>query len=100
MLVLTIIWCLWFNRNSIIFKNQCRDYILLIFQIISMLTSWIDSLLLGQDSDTFSHTIQHMQQEWDQTHASQAVYEIASSIDIVSLPIPRSDAPTQVVEAA
>ena len=41
-----------------------------------------------------------MQQEWDQAHASQAAHEIASSIGIVSLPIPLSDAPVHVVEAA
>ena len=35
MLVLTIIWCLWLNRNSKIFRNNCRNSILLIIQIIS-----------------------------------------------------------------
>ena len=73
---------------------------MLIFQIISLLTSWIDSLLSGHDSEAFSHVIQHMQQEWDQAHASQAAHEIASSIGIVSLPIPTPDASAQVAEIA
>ena len=48
----------------------------------------------------FSHTIQHMQQEWDQVFAFQAVQDIASSIGIASLPIPPSIALVVVAEAA
>ena len=85
--------------NSIIFRNQSRSYISLVFQIISLLTFWIGSLLTRQDSEVFFHTIQHMQQEWDQAHASQTAHEIAPSIDIISLPIPPPDVTAQVVEA-
>lgn len=83
-----------------IFRNHCRSSHSLIFQIISLLIFWIDSLLSGHDSDAFSHAIQHMQQEQDQAHASQAAHYIASSIGIVSLPIPAPDASTQVAETA
>ena len=100
MLVIAIIWCIWLNRNSMIFRNQSRSYILLIFQIISLLTSWIGSLLSGPNSEVFSHAIHHMQQEWDQAHASQAALDIASSIGIASVPTPPSAALVVVDEVA
>ena len=81
-----------------IFRNQVRSLIMLIFQIISLLTSWIDSLLSGHDSEVFSHAIQHMQNEWDQAHASQAAQNIASSIVMASLLIPSSAAPVVLVD--
>ena len=83
-----------------IFRNQSRSFISLVFQIIFLLTFWIDSLLTWQDSEAFSYAIQYMQQEWDQAHASQAAHEIASSISIASLPIPPPDVPAHVAEAA
>ena len=87
MLVLAIFWCLWLNRNSMIFRNHCRSSLKFIFQIITLLTSWVDSLLTGQESEVFSHAIHHMQQDWD-----QVAHEIASSIGIASIltPVPQA----------
>ena len=81
-----------------IFRNHYRSSLSLIFQVISLLISWVESLLSGHDSEAFSHAIQHMQQEWDQAQASQASHDITSSIGIVSIPIPTSDASTQIAE--
>ena len=100
MLVLAIIWCLWLNRNSMIFRNHCRVSLSLIFQIITWLISWVDFLLTGHDSEAFSHAIQYMQQEWNQAQASQVAHDIASSIGIVSIPIPTPDASSHFTEAA
>ena len=41
-----------------------------------------------------------MQQEWNQAQASQAAPDIASSIGIMSIPIPASDTSTQIAETA
>ena len=59
-LVLAITWYMWLNRN------QCRSLSSLLFQVITLLTSWIDNLLTGHESKVFSQAIQHIQQEWDQ----------------------------------
>ena len=55
MLVLAITWCMWLNRNSMIFRNQCRNLSSLLFQIITLMTSWVDNLLL--DHEIFSQVI-------------------------------------------
>ena len=78
-----------------IFKNNCRNSISFVFQIISILTSWAASLLTGQDSAVLSQAIHHMQQYWD-----QAAQNIASSIGIISVPTPGPDAAAQVAEIA
>ena len=38
MLVLAILWWLWLNRNSMIFRNQGRSLSLILFQILQLMT--------------------------------------------------------------
>ena len=80
MLVLAIIWCMWLKRNSIIFRNQCRNLSsLFCLQSLGLVVMF---LLSGHESEVFSQAIQYMQQKWDQVQANQAAHAIAISISI------------------
>ena len=65
-----------------------------------MLISWVGILLTGHEFEVFSHAIQHMQQEWSQVQAYQAVHDIATSIGIAGIPDSVPSASHQLVEAA
>ena len=83
-----------------IFRNQCRNLSSLLFQIITLLTSWIDNLLTRHESEVFFQAIQHMQQEWDQTQANQAAHAIATSIGISMAPDAVPGTPNMTIESA
>ena len=70
----------------------------MLFQIITLLTSWIDNLLTRHESEVFFQAIQHMQQEWDQTQVNQVAHAIATSIGISVTPDAVSGPP--IVESA
>ena len=72
--MMAILWSLWFNRNSVIFRRHGKNLSSLLYQILHLTSYWTDTLLIGHGSviSSISQAIQQIQHDLDQVHTVQA----------------------------
>ena len=66
-LVFTILWTIWNNRNAVIFRNSSFNLAFFFFHIFHLASSWV-GILLGRQAvaaSSATQAIQKMQQDWD-----------------------------------
>ena len=53
-LVLSILWSVWLNRNAVIFRRRTSNLASIFFQIFHFATMWAENILAGHTSATLS----------------------------------------------
>ena len=53
-LVHAILWSIWLNRNSVIFKQNSRNLFSILYQILHLTSSWAEIIFLGRGSTASS----------------------------------------------